>query len=204
MDTALEQIHENLRKISKGIQKPARSVAVVKVEVSQTPKKKLAKRRPYQFEMFKIWLSFPPQWHGQSAETLGKIGIQDPDAQKLLACRNFTQFAATYKVTQCTLSEWHKELKDDPDVLKGYTHEFRKLTKAGVMALYMQLLKNGDADRLKAWMTFVEGWKPTQAIEQTTVHFDVVSFIEKIEERNWRLREGLPDNDSEHEQNHKS
>lgn len=111
-----------------------------------------------------------------------------------MRCSNFTQFASTYKVSRDTLTDWYKELKNDPDVLNGYTSEYRSLTKAVIMALYVQALKHGDAERTKTWMTFVEGWTPREQVQQTATHFDIVSFIEQIEERNRKIRDDLPDN----------
>lgn len=204
MSTTTDQLKQTLERINKmGGKAPAKPVVVAQKQTDKTDKKtptKKEKTKAKEFAYYKLWLTLPEQIRGQSRQQLEKLGVRDEELLNILSCGTQTAFAERFKVRPQTLTDWNKELKLDPDVIDGYARELQALTKNIAMAVYLNALKTGNPEAWKTWMIFIHGWNPKEKIEHTVAHFDVVGFIEQIEERNRRIRDGLPTNEPEHDE----
>lgn len=204
MSITPDELKQTLERINKmGGKAPAKPVAVVKKEGGQTgqkPPRQYVKQLAKEFAYYKLWLTLPDQLRGQSRAQLEKLGVHDEELLNIISCATQTDFAERFKVRRQTLSDWNKQLKLDPDVIDGYARELQALTKNIAMAVYLNALKTGNPEAWKTWMIFIHGWNPKEKIEHTVAHFDVVGFIEQIEERNRRIRDGLPANELEHDE----
>lgn len=184
----LTEIHENLQKLQQdGFDRASKGLTAAPI----TSRKKIVrpKKLPAHYEAFKMWLSLPAQFIGKTPKELNELGITNPHLIELCQIKTQGSFVEAYKVNKNTLSEWRKELEHDPEVLKSYQSFGQLLTKNLMTALYENALKHGDAERIKAWMTFVEGWSPRETIIQTTTQFDVVGFIREVERQKAKERE---------------
>jgi hypothetical protein len=175
-----KDILKDIQASMEALKKPGHT-ATSKSVVVKTPKKVEHNQKRAEFETYKLWLSIPAQFIGMQEHDLAKLGVTDQRLIELSKIKTNTEFSKKFKVNMTSLTDWGKELKRDPDVLKSYVEIGQSLTKNLIMALYYAALKNGDAERLKAWMTFVEGWSPRETIIQTTTQFDVVGFIREVE-----------------------
>ncbi len=204
MSTTTDQLKDTLARIGKMTGKtPALPVGTQKEITVQTVKntdKRREKKLPKEFAYYKLWLTLPEQIRGQSRQQLEKLGVRDEQLLDILTCANQTAFSERFKVRMATLSDWNKQLKLDPDVIDGYARELQALTKNIAMAVYLNALKTGNPEAWKTWMIFIHGWNPKEKIEHTVAHFDVVGFIEQIEERNRSIRDSLPVNEPEHDE----
>ncbi len=197
MTNPLDEIKKNLEKIQQAQRPAAKALKTVPYKETTIPTKVKKIKRQFEHDMFILWRKIPVQWKGNNAAELASIGVEAEDMIRLVQCRSQAAFAKEFKVSPDTLSDWNRELKYDPSITRSYEKEFRILTQNLVMALYLKALKEGDPERLKAWMTFVEGWSPRETVIQTTTSFDIVAFMKemraKAEEEKAQLMAENPD-----------
>ncbi len=118
--------------------------------------------KPYKqgvFEIYLIWRSvqgFVGQTKAQ--EVIKRAGNNRSSISEVFIIRNQTEFAKVYKVENSTLTNWNK-LIDREDLLKDILAPAKRLTKNVIASLYRNIMEVGNAEEVRLWLQFVEGWR---------------------------------------------
>lgn len=101
-------------------------------------------KKPYKADLFDLyvkWKALPSIYRGASAETLEKIGIDEPTVFELLSIKTQAQFAAQYDVDIGTLTDWNKRI-DKENLLEPFrSSAFRKIVRNVFFSLAIKQAK---------------------------------------------------------------
>lgn len=86
------------------------------------------------------------------------MGSTNSDLSKIFSIQNQTEFAKTYKTEKSTLTNWNK-LIDREDLIKDTLEPAKRPTKNVLFALYRKAIKTGNAEEVRLWFQYVEGWR---------------------------------------------
>jgi len=123
--------------------------------------------RPLTKDIFKMWCVLPDTFKGAPERITELLGITDSVTMELLKIKTMQQFADEFGVIPQTLSRWRKEVETSNDYLTEVKRTFKPLTKNLMAALYRKGLKEGDAQRMLAYMKIVEDWREQLGIEHS-------------------------------------
>ena len=143
--------------------------------------KELAVYKAKEFEAFAAWMSLPSILFKIAADDakLEALGIDSEEVRALLRIKNKGEFAKAFGLHPGTITEWSQKL-----AASGHLEEIRgwaqQLTKNVVLALYRQILIEGDAPRVKAWMQIIEKLEIDQP---TAIKVEINQRILKIGEK---------------------
>lgn len=114
-----------------------------------------------EFRLYVIWKSLPRDIDQRLFSTLG---VTDEIILELSTIKTQKEFAKTYKIDVGTCGDWNKEIiagNLSPDLKElDWRYWAKQATPSVVSALLRNTRKHGDAARVTAWMTHVEGYEP--------------------------------------------
>ena len=130
-----------------------------------------------EFAAFVAWssipsmLRFPPadQKSGERPtprQFAQAMGIEDEEILRLVEITTKQQFAAEYRVSPDTLTDWSKKIakRDGMDDLRMWA---QKLSKNMMFAMYNHAIRKGNPLLMKLWFETVEKWTPKLDINAT-------------------------------------
>ncbi len=151
-------------------------------------KKRTSPNRGEDYALYRLWRALPKQMKNLAPAELAKLGIEDHQMLELLQIKTQTEYCQRYGIGINTLSRWNKRIAEDP---KSHAHMVVRLAREMLPTVFhaftLHTIKHGDAARTALWLAFAGLNKNAMSVPPKQT-FDVVGFIEQIEERNRRIR----------------
>lgn len=139
-----------------------------------------------EFRLYVLWKNLPREISQGMWE---KLGVSDDEILKLAGIKSQRDFAARFDLSEDTLTDWNKAIREgniDKDLLLlDWRYWAKQSTNAVVASLLRNIIKQGDAARFTAWMKYVE-----QVDDKSTVNLqwdglaDLVKNANKVLEEN--------------------
>lgn len=117
--------------------------------------------KPYKRELFEVYIlwrsmqGFMGQISAQKA--VKSFGKSNSEIGVIFSIKNQSEFAKKYKIENSTLTNWNK-LIDRKDLLKDVLEPAKRLTEKVIFSLYKNIEENGNAEEVRLWFQYVEGW----------------------------------------------
>jgi len=108
-----------------------------------------------EYSLFVTWLNMPNIYKLKTPQELKNMGL-DNDLIDLVAIKNLKEFSSKIGVTIQTLHKWREEAKNSGHYKRKFKEWAKDLTPNVVGKLYEQIMKEGDAARIKLWKEFIE------------------------------------------------
>lgn len=137
--------------------------------------------KPYKRELFEVYIlwrsmqGFMGQISAQKA--VKSFGKCNSDIGVIFSIKNQSEFAKKYKIENSTLTNWNK-LIDRKDLLKDVLEPAKRLTQKVIFSLYKNIEENGNAEEVRLWFQYVEGWIykadnsiPEKELTVATIHY---------------------------------
>lgn len=125
-------------------------------------KRKRKKGTPYKeqdFNTYTMWKSLPSVLRGYDKGKLNVLGFHDEIVLDLLSIRNQTEFAERYRIKDLnTLTDWNRKIETDGLSQKSILAWMRRMTPNASFSFYRNIMKEGDAARMKLWYQMIEGF----------------------------------------------
>lgn len=141
------------------------------------------KNYPREFEIYVIWKSLPHLLRGKSSEQLeklGYVGYDDGILGEIMHIKTKTEFASHFGIKQMrTLINWDNTIDKHSLLFDAVKHWSKRLSANVMASLYKNILRDGDAPRIKLWLQIVEEWEEKT---KTDVGFsqELKELVEKI------------------------
>lgn len=110
-----------------------------------------------EYKQYLIWRSLP---RDIDRDLFEKLGVTDEIILELSELRNQGQLAKYLGVRPKTISDWNKQPIPDEFKELDWRYWAKQATPSVMSALLRNVRKHGDAARVTAWMTHVEGYEP--------------------------------------------
>ena len=116
-------------------------------------------RRKSDFQLYVLWKSLPSLLRGQSKEIFAQYGFEDELVLQLFELKTQQDFQKKFLLNKNTLTKWNKRIEKEGLLAEKIMVWAKKLTANVISALYKKVIEEGDAQRTKLWLEFVEGWR---------------------------------------------
>lgn len=110
-----------------------------------------------EYEQYLIWRSLPRDIDRNLYE---QLGVTDEIILQLSAIPNQKTLAQHLKVSEKTITDWNKRPVPEQYKELDWRYWAKQATPSVMSALLRNVRKHGDAARVTAWMTHVEGYEP--------------------------------------------
>ncbi len=132
------------------------------------------------FNLYAVWKSLPILSLKRMTrnELIENIGISDDEVLDLIEIRTQKEFAQKYDLSEETLVDWNKKLRDRDPLFEAKAWALT-LTKNVMMALYASAMSSKDARLFELWFKVVNDWKesakPINDVPQVEFNINLIS-----------------------------
>jgi len=112
------------------------------------------------FEIYCLWKAIPSLWLGRGDKEMDAWGVKDEILRELASIKTQTEFAHKFGIKDVsTLTDWNRRIEKGNLQIDYIKKWGKKLTHNLIHALYRNALLEGDAARIKLWLSFIEDFK---------------------------------------------
>lgn len=117
--------------------------------------------RERDFHLYVLWRSIPAFLLADITEILGPATsemIKHEPIAEVLNIRTAKKFAEKYGINKNTLTYWNKKIEKEGLVEQNKREWGKHLTANLIGSLYKWAMREGDANRIKLWLQWFEGF----------------------------------------------
>ena len=130
-------------------------------------------KKPYEFEMYALWLALPPllknpMGNVDARKLAMSMGIEEETILDLISIPTNQVFAEKFDIHINTLTDWKKIIKEKGmvglPIMKNWA---QTMSSNLLMSLYQHAMKKGNPLTIKLWFQLVENWTEKTKLELT-------------------------------------